>query len=99
MTNDEILHIAKLARLQVEPEELPEYADKLGAILEYIAKLQELDTEGVPELAHGAGLLNVFRADVIEACDEDERCRIIDAFPHSEGDLLEVPAVFNDRTE
>lgn len=99
MTNEEILHIARLARLRIDPEELPEYAAKLESVLEYVQKLQQLDTEGVPELPHGAGLSNVFRGDVVVPCDEDVRARIVAAFPHREGDLLKVPAVFEDRTE
>lgn len=99
LNNEEILHIAKLARLKVEPEELPKYSEQLTSILEYVAKLDELETDGVPELAHGAGLSNVFRSDTVEPCEADVRRRIIAAFPHREGDLLEVPAVFVDRTE
>ncbi len=99
LTDTDLLHIAKLARLRVEPEELPRYSEQVGSILEYVAKLQELDTEGVPELAHGAGLSNVFRVDEVISSDPDVKARIIAAFPHKEGDLLEVPAVFSDRTE
>jgi len=99
LKNEEITHIAKLARLRVEQEDLPHYSEQLGSILEYVAKLQELDTDGVPELAHGAGLSNVFRGDAVEPCEGDVRRRIVAAFPHREGDLLEVPAVFSDRTE
>lgn len=97
LTDSDLLHIAKLSRLRVEAEDLPRYAEQVGSILEYVAKLQELDTEGVPELAHGAGLSNVFRSDDVRSSDQDIHDRIIAAFPHSEGDLLEVPAVFSDR--
>ncbi len=99
ISNEDISHIARLARLRVEPEELPRYAEQLGSILEYVTKLTELDTEGVAELAHGAGLSNVFREDVAVPCDPEVRARIVAAFPHREGDLLEVPAVFEDRSE
>ena len=99
ITNEQITHIAKLARLRVEPENVVKTAGELESILGYVAKLQELDTDGVPELAHGDGLVNVFRADVAVGSDQDERKRVIAAFPHKEGDLLEVPAVFQDRTE
>ncbi len=99
ISNEQITHIAKLARLRVEPENVAKTAGELESILVYVTKLQELDTEGVPELAHGDGLSNVFRADVANGCDQDERSRVIAAFPHREGNLLEVPAVFQDRTE
>jgi len=98
-SNEEILHIARLARLKIEPEDLPLYSEKLGSILAYVATLQELETDGVSELAHASGLSNVFRLDETGTSDTDTRKRIIGAFPHREGDLLEVPAVFSDRTE
>jgi len=99
ISNEQITHIAKLARLRIEPENVAKTAAELESILGYVTKLQELDTDGVPELAHGDGLSNVFRADVATVCDQDVRHRVIAAFPHREGDLLEVPAVFVDRTE
>ncbi len=99
ISNEQITHIAKLARLRVEPENVAKTAAELESILGYVTKLQELDTEGVPELAHGDWLSNVFREDVAVGSDQDERSRVIEAFPHKEGDLLEVPAVFQDRTE
>jgi aspartyl-tRNA(Asn)/glutamyl-tRNA(Gln) amidotransferase subunit C len=57
-------HVAKLARLQLTPEELDRYGSQLGAILDYIAKLEKLDLKGVEPLAHAADTTNVFREDV-----------------------------------
>ena len=98
-SDKDIQHIARLARLHLEENEISQYRDQLDAILEYVDKLQELDTTEVPELAHPAGLENVFRADEIQGCDSSVRDRIIASFPHKEGNLLEVQAVFEDRTE
>jgi aspartyl-tRNA(Asn)/glutamyl-tRNA(Gln) amidotransferase subunit C len=91
--------LAKLARLHLTPDEITTYRDQLGSILEYVDKLKELDTEGVPELAHPAGLTNVFGEDVATPCSEDVRSRAIESFPRKEGELLEVQAVFADRDE
>lgn len=99
VTNEEISHIARLARLRLSEDDVSLYATQVGSILEYIAKLQELDTDGVEELAHGAGLSNVFRVDAVASCEPDVRTRIVASFPEREGDLLRVPAVFSDRTE
>jgi len=57
-------HVAKLARLQLAPEDLERYAGQLGAILDYIAKLEKLDVKGVEPLAHPAETTNVFRDDL-----------------------------------
>jgi len=50
-------------------------------------------------MAHAADLENVRRADVVEGCDAEVRDRLIAAFPRREGDLFEVNAVFEGRTE
>lgn len=45
---EEVSHIAELARLELTVEELEQYRLQLSAILEHVARLQELDTEGIP---------------------------------------------------
>lgn len=54
---------ALLARLELTPAELAAYEQQLGAILDYVAKLQELDVTGVQPLVHAGDQSNVFRAD------------------------------------
>ena len=98
-TREEILQIAKLSRLHLEEDEIEEYRESLGSILEYVAKLQELNTDDVPELQHAAEVKNVFREDVVQSSDENIRRRVIDNFTNKEGDLLKVQAVFEGRTE
>jgi len=57
-------NVAKLARLQLTPEELDRYGKQLAAILDYIAKLEKLDVTGLEPLAHAVDTANVFREDV-----------------------------------
>ncbi len=99
LKNEEIQHIAALARLRVPDDGAEAYRRQIGSILEYVAKLQTLDTAGVSELAYGAGLDNVFRDDVIEGCELAVRGQLLEAFPRRSSDLLEVQAVFEGRTE
>ncbi len=66
LTREEVLHVAKLARLSLRPEEMEVFTRQLNDILAYVEKLQELDTEGVPPLAHVIPMFNVFREDVVK---------------------------------
>jgi len=66
LTREEVLHVAKLARLSLRPEEIEVFTRQLNDILAYVEKLQELDTEGVPPLAHVIPMFNVFREDVVK---------------------------------
>jgi aspartyl-tRNA(Asn)/glutamyl-tRNA(Gln) amidotransferase subunit C len=51
LTLAQVQHIARLARLQLSPEELERYREQLSDILDYAARLQELDTTGIPPTA------------------------------------------------
>lgn len=99
LTSDEIRHIAKLSRLHLTETEVEQYKNQLGSILEYVSKLQELNTDDVPELQHAIEVTNVFREDVEEGCELDVRKRALDNFSDRNGDLLQVQAVFDGRTE
>ncbi len=96
---EEVQKIAKLSRLSLTDAEVAMYREQLGSILEYVQKLQEVNTEDIPELQHALEITNVFREDVPESCDEHMRKNILNNFPHRKDDLLEVPAVFEGRTE
>jgi len=98
LSQEDVRHIAKLARLHIEDEQIGEYQEQLSSILDYVAKLQALDTENVPELQHVAELTNVLREDVEEGCGEDIKRRILDNFVNRKDDLLEVQAVFENRS-
>lgn len=63
ITADEAAHVAHLARLSFSQEELQLYTGHLNAILEYVAQLQKVDTNGVEPMWHPLAISNVFRED------------------------------------
>ncbi len=90
----DIKHIARLARLHVSETEAKTYESQLGSILEYVDKLQELNTDQVPELQHAIDVTNVFREDIPEGCDPNVRERALENFSNRKEYLLQVPGVF-----
>jgi aspartyl-tRNA(Asn)/glutamyl-tRNA(Gln) amidotransferase subunit C len=73
LTREEVLHVAQLARLSLNPEEIETFTRQLNDVLAYVAKLQEVDTEGVPPLTHVIPLANAFREDEAKTgLDRDE---------------------------
>ncbi len=64
LTNADVAKVALLARLRISPDELETFTGQLNTIVDYVAQLQELDTTGVEQLAHGIEVRNVFRDDV-----------------------------------
>ena len=61
---DQVLHVAKLARLKVTDDELDRMPGELSKILEHVEKMNELDLEGVEPTSHVVDLTNVLREDV-----------------------------------
>jgi aspartyl-tRNA(Asn)/glutamyl-tRNA(Gln) amidotransferase subunit C len=83
--------VAKLARLQLSGEELDRYGAQLGAILDYIAKLEKLDVAGLEPLAHAVDTANVFRAD--EPRPSLPRDAALQNAPEKTGDFFIVPKI------
>ena len=63
ITRDEVLHVAALARLELTDEEADRFTEQLGAILEAVGKVSELDLADVEPLSHPLDLVNVWAED------------------------------------
>ena len=63
ITRDEVLHVARLARLALSEEEIAKFQDQLNAILEAVGKVSELDLSAVEPTAHPLELSNVWAPD------------------------------------
>jgi aspartyl-tRNA(Asn)/glutamyl-tRNA(Gln) amidotransferase subunit C len=70
---DQVLHVAKLARLKVSDDEVDRMAEELSKILEHVETMNELDLEGVEPTSHVVDLTNVLREDVPRPCLPRER--------------------------
>jgi len=65
---EEILHVAKLARLQLSDAEVEKMVGELSNILGHIDRINELDLEGVPPTSHVVEVANALRADEPRPC-------------------------------
>jgi aspartyl-tRNA(Asn)/glutamyl-tRNA(Gln) amidotransferase subunit C len=63
ISRDEVLHVARLARLALTDEEVERLGAQLSAILEAVGKVAELDLEGVEPTSHPLDLANVWAED------------------------------------
>ncbi len=91
VSQDEVRHVAKLARLTLSEEDVAEYANDLNAILDYVAKLGELDTENVPPTSHVLKIRNVWRDD--EPGKPSTARMILKNAPRREKDFFQVPKI------
>ena len=65
VSRKDVEHIAELARLKFNEDELKNFTEQLNEILAYVEKLSELDTENIEPLSHPVEGSNVFRDDVV----------------------------------
>jgi len=63
ISKKEVLHVASLARLELSADEVERFTEQLGAILEAVGKVSELDLTGVEPLSHPRDLVNVWAED------------------------------------
>jgi aspartyl-tRNA(Asn)/glutamyl-tRNA(Gln) amidotransferase subunit C len=91
LTLAQVQHIARLARLQLSPEELERYREQLSEILDYAARLQELDTTGIPPTASVLNSSRPLRAD--EARPGLELEALLQNAPQTEQGQFRVPPV------
>jgi aspartyl-tRNA(Asn)/glutamyl-tRNA(Gln) amidotransferase subunit C len=91
ITVKDVQHVAKLARLQLSPEEEATFTEQMNAILQYAEKLNELDTENVKATTHVLQVSNVMRDDVVKESLSQEEA-LLNA-PEDEDGHFKVPAV------
>ena len=65
---EQVLHVARLARLELSEDEVSRMTGELSAILEHIEKISALDLDGVPPTTHVVDVLNALRPDVPRPC-------------------------------
>ena len=68
ITRDEVLHVARLARLELSDDEVAKFQEQLSDILEAVSKVSELDLSGVPPTAHPLQIANAWAEDEPRPC-------------------------------
>jgi len=64
LDHTQVLHVARLARLELSDDEVGRMAAELSHVLDHIEKIRELDLDGVPPTSHVIDVVNALRADV-----------------------------------
>ncbi|MBK7140651.1 MAG: Asp-tRNA(Asn)/Glu-tRNA(Gln) amidotransferase subunit GatC [bacterium] len=91
LSNAQVEHIARLARLNLTPQEVELYTTELTVILEYIDQLKTVDTEGVEPQNQFITAENVFRDDIAEP--SLPRDQALANAPLQDGEFFLVPKV------
>ena len=95
LTREEVLHVARLARLALSDDEVERFGGQLSAILDHAARVTEVATEDVPPTSHPLPLVNVFRDDVVEPSLPQSKA--ISTAPESEDGRFRVPRIIEEQ--
>lgn len=91
LPRETVLKVATLARLRLDESEVAAMSDQLGAILDYVARLETIDTTNVEPMVHAIELTNVLRDDVPQP--SLPRSAALQNAPRQDGKYFLVPAI------
>ncbi len=92
ITDETIEYVGILAKLELSDEEKEQSKKDLSDMLDYVGKLNELDTDGVAPMSHTFPISNVMREDVVTNGDDKEN--MLKNAPESNEDAYIVPNTF-----
>jgi aspartyl-tRNA(Asn)/glutamyl-tRNA(Gln) amidotransferase subunit C len=95
VSKEDVEKIAKLAKLKFSDEELENFTPQMNEILNYMDKLNELDTENVEPLSHPVEQINVFREDKLRQSIFTEDA--LKNAPSKDEQFFKVPKVIGDK--
>lgn len=94
LSADDVIYVAKLARLNLTPDEVGLYTTQLAGMLGHFSDIEKLDLDGVEPMVHPIPLVNVLREDVIGVClDRDE---VLAAAPAADQGRFRVPPIMGE---
>lgn len=94
ISRDDVVKVARLARLRIADDELDRFTDQLADILDHAAGMDALDLDGVEPMARPVPLENVLRAD--EPGEPLRREEVLDVAPAVEDGRFRVPPVLGE---
>ena len=94
LTDTEVEHIAKLARIKITDSERETFKGELSSILDYVAKLNEVNTDNVQPLRQITGLSNMTRADEPKE-EAGNKELLVSQAPSKENNFVKVKSVFD----
>ena len=94
ITREEVLHVARLARLAVSDADVDRLREQLSRLLEYMKQLDRLDTRDVVPTSHAVEMGTPFREDAIRPFGDKEA--LLKNAPDRQGDFFRVPRIIED---
>jgi aspartyl-tRNA(Asn)/glutamyl-tRNA(Gln) amidotransferase subunit C len=95
LTETDVLKVAHLARVALTPQEIPTHVKNLGKILDLVAQMNAVNTDGIAPMAHPQEISQPMREDLVT--EPNNRDKMQRCAPLTEAGLYIVPKVIEDR--
>ncbi|MFA7169525.1 MAG: Asp-tRNA(Asn)/Glu-tRNA(Gln) amidotransferase subunit GatC [Candidatus Paceibacterota bacterium] len=93
VSEEEVRHIAELARIELTGEEVNKFTKEISDILGYVKQLEEVNTEGVEPISQVTGKTNVFREDIAEDASQEKKDIMVKNYPDSQDGYIKVKQI------
>ena len=99
LTKDEVLHVAKLAGLNLSDAEIKKFPPQLSSIVDFISQLNKVDTKGVEPTAQVTGLENIFRKDEVNSSNILSNDAALSGTDEIHNGYFKVGAILSERSD
>lgn len=99
LTKAEILHVAGLAKLEINDSDVEKYSEQLSEVVDYFSALSEVDTENIEPTSQTTGLENVFRQDEISSENSLTQEAATSGTDNLYNGYFKVKAILTERTD
>jgi aspartyl-tRNA(Asn)/glutamyl-tRNA(Gln) amidotransferase subunit C len=98
LTKADVLHVARLAKLNLTDNEIKKFLPQLSSIVDYISELEKVDTKNIEPTSQTTGLTNVFRGDDIKLSSIDQN-KALSGTDKTHNGYFKVPAILEGRSD
>lgn len=99
LKKEEILHVAKLAKLDLTEAEIEKYTSQLSKIVDFVSELSEVDTSDVLPTSQTTGLKNIKREDEANSDEGLTQEQVLSGTERTHNGYFKVKAVLKERTD
>jgi aspartyl-tRNA(Asn)/glutamyl-tRNA(Gln) amidotransferase subunit C len=99
LKREEVLHVAKLAKIDISESEIDKYITQLSSVIDYFSELNEVDTKDTQPTSQTTGLENVTRSDLINGDNSFGQEQTLSGSDKIYNGYFKVDAVLKERTD
>ncbi|MEK7168411.1 MAG: Asp-tRNA(Asn)/Glu-tRNA(Gln) amidotransferase subunit GatC [Patescibacteria group bacterium] len=98
LTKKQVLHVAELSNLTLTDSEIKKLTPQLDKIIDFVAKLSEVDTDGVEPTSQTTGLTNILKEDIVKSDESLSQDEALSATDDQNG-YFKVPSILTNRSD